>query len=80
MAGGMQGIFATGLFQGKGADVSHRKVTYAAGPCLVDKALHLGDLVAALLFPPDQIAHIVADIAVAACLRLRFHPLLHRVG
>ena len=53
------------LLQGKGAYVTHRKVTYAAGARFIDKPLHLGNLVTALLLPSDQVAHIIADIAIA---------------
>lgn len=70
----------SGLFQGKSANVAHRQVTDPAGPRFINKALHLGDLVTALLLSPDKVAHIIADIAVAARLGLRSARLTHDIG
>ena len=52
--------------------------TYAGGERLIDHGLHGCDLLPPLLVATDQVAHIIAGIAVSACPGLTFDPFLHR--
>src|SRR5688572_22138053 len=59
------------------------KVEVLGGPALQplsDKSLYGGDLGGALLVTADEVAHIVAGVAVAPAPALLLDPLLHRIG
>src|SRR5688500_5162402 len=62
-----------------GEDFVRRQFADTTCKALLDKALELLNGLRPLLIPPDQIADIVAAVAVFAGLYLLFDPCLHRV-